>query len=158
MRIYFEQGNDEVEKNQEDASEEDVLKKSGYRVSNFMPIFQSKEKEVEMELPLSLLTSSGEEGKKSCSSSKEKTEMAPNSSSSSCIRRPISFSFPPGLRTSGDGQQPQQNSRKQRRCWSPELHRQFINALQQLGGSQGKIVVCFRNAKVCIFGHDAQNW
>ncbi|KAH7575188.1 hypothetical protein JRO89_XS02G0060100 [Xanthoceras sorbifolium] len=32
---------------------------------------------------------------------------------------------------------PQQpTSRKQRRCWSPELHRRFVNALQQLGGSQ----------------------
>ncbi|KAA3461270.1 Two-component response regulator ARR1-like protein [Gossypium australe] len=30
----------------------------------------------------------------------------------------------------------QQNSRKQRRCWSPELHRRFVEALQQLGGSQ----------------------
>ncbi|PSS29368.1 Myb family transcription factor EFM like [Actinidia chinensis var. chinensis] len=30
----------------------------------------------------------------------------------------------------------QQNARKQRRCWSPELHRRFVNALQQLGGSQ----------------------
>ncbi|KAK9287250.1 hypothetical protein L1049_015663 [Liquidambar formosana] len=30
----------------------------------------------------------------------------------------------------------QPNSRKQRRCWSPELHRRFVNALQQLGGSQ----------------------
>ncbi|KAH6825931.1 hypothetical protein C2S53_001368 [Perilla frutescens var. hirtella] len=29
-----------------------------------------------------------------------------------------------------------QSSRKQRRCWSPELHRQFINALQHLGGPQ----------------------
>ncbi|KAL4375866.1 hypothetical protein GQ457_02G014690 [Hibiscus cannabinus] len=29
-----------------------------------------------------------------------------------------------------------QNSRKQRRCWSPELHRQFVEALQQLGGSK----------------------
>ncbi|KAJ6738981.1 TRANSCRIPTION FACTOR HHO6 [Salix koriyanagi] len=28
------------------------------------------------------------------------------------------------------------SSRKHRRCWSPELHRQFVNALQQLGGSQ----------------------
>ncbi|KAK8673168.1 hypothetical protein V6N13_111518 [Hibiscus sabdariffa] len=28
------------------------------------------------------------------------------------------------------------NSRKQRRCWSPELHRQFVEALQQLGGSK----------------------
>ncbi|OWM83754.1 transcription factor HHO6 [Punica granatum] len=31
---------------------------------------------------------------------------------------------------------PQQSARKQRRCWSPELHRRFVNALQQLGGSQ----------------------
>ncbi|XP_071700208.1 transcription factor HHO2-like [Rutidosis leptorrhynchoides] len=30
----------------------------------------------------------------------------------------------------------QQASRKQRRCWSTELHRRFVNALQQLGGSQ----------------------
>ena len=27
--------------------------------------------------------------------------------------------------------------KKQRRCWSPELHRRFVDALQQLGGSQG---------------------
>ncbi|XVE82744.1 hypothetical protein DITRI_Ditri16bG0030400 [Diplodiscus trichospermus] len=33
-------------------------------------------------------------------------------------------------------QQQQQNSRKQRRSWSPELHRRFIESLQQLGGSQ----------------------
>ncbi|KAK1431211.1 hypothetical protein QVD17_14510 [Tagetes erecta] len=34
--------------------------------------------------------------------------------------------------------QPQQlqTSRKQRRCWSTELHRRFVNALQQLGGSK----------------------
>lgn len=30
----------------------------------------------------------------------------------------------------------QQTSRKQRRCWSPELHRRFVNALQHLGGAQ----------------------
>ncbi|TKY70542.1 Transcription factor BOA [Spatholobus suberectus] len=30
----------------------------------------------------------------------------------------------------------QQNTRKQRRCWSPELHRRFVDALQQLGGAQ----------------------
>ncbi|KAI3702452.1 hypothetical protein L6452_28190 [Arctium lappa] len=29
-----------------------------------------------------------------------------------------------------------QTSRKQRRCWSTELHRRFVNALQQLGGSK----------------------
>ncbi|KAK4800735.1 hypothetical protein SAY86_021222 [Trapa natans] len=30
----------------------------------------------------------------------------------------------------------QQSARKQRRCWSPELNRLFVNALQQLGGAQ----------------------
>ncbi|KAL8223823.1 hypothetical protein R6Q57_019298 [Mikania cordata] len=30
----------------------------------------------------------------------------------------------------------QQTSRKQRRCWSTDLHRRFVNALQLLGGSQ----------------------
>ncbi|KAF0888368.1 hypothetical protein E2562_014190 [Oryza meyeriana var. granulata] len=32
--------------------------------------------------------------------------------------------------------QQQQQARKSRRCWSPELHRQFVAALQQLGGPQ----------------------
>ncbi|XP_050215272.1 myb family transcription factor EFM [Mercurialis annua] len=42
----------------------------------------------------------------------------------------------------GDGQantSPTNNSqahRKARRCWSPDLHRRFVNALQMLGGSQ----------------------
>ncbi|KAF1002864.1 hypothetical protein AG4045_001415 [Apium graveolens] len=31
-----------------------------------------------------------------------------------------------------------QTRRKARRCWSPDLHRRFVNALQMLGGSQGK--------------------
>ncbi|KAF5736107.1 hypothetical protein HS088_TW14G00241 [Tripterygium wilfordii] len=34
-------------------------------------------------------------------------------------------------------QQQQQTQRKQRRCWSQELHRRFVDALQQLGGTQG---------------------
>ncbi|KAK4784386.1 hypothetical protein SAY86_018754 [Trapa natans] len=29
-----------------------------------------------------------------------------------------------------------QKLRKQRRCWAPELHRQFVDALEKLGGSQ----------------------
>ncbi|PQQ11767.1 myb family transcription factor EFM isoform X1 [Prunus yedoensis var. nudiflora] len=32
--------------------------------------------------------------------------------------------------------QQQQPFRKQRRCWSPELHRRFVESLQQLGGTQ----------------------
>uniref|UniRef100_A0ACD5UN70 Uncharacterized protein n=1 Tax=Avena sativa TaxID=4498 RepID=A0ACD5UN70_AVESA len=32
--------------------------------------------------------------------------------------------------------QQQQQARKARRCWSPELHRQFVTALHQLGGPQ----------------------
>ena len=31
-----------------------------------------------------------------------------------------------------------QTHRKARRCWSPDLHRRFVNALQMLGGSQGE--------------------
>lgn len=31
-----------------------------------------------------------------------------------------------------------QTHRKARRCWSPDLHRRFVNALHMLGGSQGK--------------------
>lgn len=38
---------------------------------------------------------------------------------------------------SGDGhkKEDKDGQRKQRRCWSPELHRRFLHALQQLGGS-----------------------
>eukprot|EP00252_Welwitschia_mirabilis_P008696 TRINITY_DN2077_c0_g1_i1.p1 TRINITY_DN2077_c0_g1~~TRINITY_DN2077_c0_g1_i1.p1 ORF type:complete len:355 (+),score=71.02 TRINITY_DN2077_c0_g1_i1:1015-2079(+) len=32
--------------------------------------------------------------------------------------------------------QSQTQQRKSRRCWSPDLHRRFLNALQQLGGAQ----------------------
>ncbi|KAK8523122.1 hypothetical protein V6N13_113079 [Hibiscus sabdariffa] len=35
-----------------------------------------------------------------------------------------------------DGQTTNQPHRKARRCWSPDLHRRFVNALQMLGGSQ----------------------
>uniref|UniRef100_A0A0E0JET1 HTH myb-type domain-containing protein n=1 Tax=Oryza punctata TaxID=4537 RepID=A0A0E0JET1_ORYPU len=41
--------------------------------------------------------------------------------------------------TPPDGQAvppPPQTHRKARRCWSPELHRRFVNALQILGGAQ----------------------
>lgn len=34
---------------------------------------------------------------------------------------------------------PNQTHRKARRCWSPDLHRRFVNALQMLGGSQGNM-------------------
>ncbi|KAL8528642.1 hypothetical protein ACS0TY_006183 [Phlomoides rotata] len=32
--------------------------------------------------------------------------------------------------------QQQEQQRKQRRCWSPELHKRFVDALHQLGGAQ----------------------
>lgn len=34
-----------------------------------------------------------------------------------------------------------QTQRKQRRCWSSELHRRFLHALQQLGGPHGTIQI-----------------
>ena len=36
------------------------------------------------------------------------------------------------------GEQQRQQSRKARRCWSPELHRRFVAALQRLGGPHGE--------------------
>jgi hypothetical protein len=36
----------------------------------------------------------------------------------------------------------EQQSRKARRCWSTELHRQFVAALRQLGGPQGTCRSC----------------
>ncbi|KAL4563969.1 hypothetical protein LXL04_028018 [Taraxacum kok-saghyz] len=36
----------------------------------------------------------------------------------------------------GSGANSSQTHRKTRRCWSPDLHRRFVNALQMLGGSQ----------------------
>lgn len=36
---------------------------------------------------------------------------------------------------SGNSSGNMSSARKARRCWSPELHRRFVSALQQLGGS-----------------------
>ncbi|GFY95054.1 homeodomain-like superfamily protein [Actinidia rufa] len=52
--------------------------------------------------------------------------------------RPVSSSTPISKSNLRAGPLPlqYQNARKQRRCWSPELHRRFVTALQQLGGPQ----------------------
>ncbi|XP_062214431.1 transcription factor HHO5-like [Phragmites australis] len=42
----------------------------------------------------------------------------------------------PALSLHAQTQKQQQVARKARRCWSPELHRQFVAALHQLGGTQ----------------------
>lgn len=41
-----------------------------------------------------------------------------------------------GTNNTSTSTQQQQPHRKARRCWSPDLHRRFVNALQMLGGSQ----------------------
>ncbi|XP_010101716.2 transcription factor HHO3 [Morus notabilis] len=51
---------------------------------------------------------------------------------------PAPASAPAASSSSGkrdDETEGQQSQRKQRRNWSPELHKRFLNALQQLGGS-----------------------
>ncbi|XP_044507391.1 transcription factor HHO6 [Mangifera indica] len=60
-----------------------------------------------------------------------KEDTGSSGSRTSCSKS-ISSSAP-----NATGPQPphQQTNRKQRRCWSPELHRRFVNALQQLGGA-----------------------
>ncbi|KAF1875210.1 hypothetical protein Lal_00007826 [Lupinus albus] len=61
-----------------------------------------------------------------------------SSSVSRCnSNRELSSSPPTALPSLRTGSLQQQHvSRKERRCWSPELHRRFVNALQKLGGSQ----------------------
>ncbi|RWR97806.1 myb family transcription factor EFM-like protein [Cinnamomum micranthum f. kanehirae] len=41
-----------------------------------------------------------------------------------------------GTANGAEAQTTTQPQRKSRRCWSPDLHRRFVNALQMLGGSQ----------------------
>ncbi|XP_047982909.1 transcription factor HHO6-like [Salvia hispanica] len=50
----------------------------------------------------------------------------------------IKNSINPIGRSSSSNLQPsfKETARKQRRCWSPDLHTQFVNALQHLGGPQ----------------------
>lgn len=61
-----------------------------------------------------------------------------SSNSKSCSRATAfaSSSVAAAMNIQSNSQQ-QQIPRKQRRCWSPELHRRFLNALTELGGSQG---------------------
>ncbi|WOK91662.1 hypothetical protein Cni_G00353 [Canna indica] len=51
-------------------------------------------------------------------------------------RVPVSAPAAVGAHLSLQVQQQLQPSRKARRCWSQELHRKFVQALQQLGGAQ----------------------
>lgn len=62
-----------------------------------------------------------------------KEESVSHVSRTGCSRAVSSSAPSPTIRSVA---QQQQTARKQRRCWSPELHRRFVNALQQLGGSQ----------------------
>uniref|UniRef100_A0A7C9ES73 HTH myb-type domain-containing protein n=1 Tax=Opuntia streptacantha TaxID=393608 RepID=A0A7C9ES73_OPUST len=41
-----------------------------------------------------------------------------------------------GQTGSAQNKLPYQTTKKRRRCWSPELHRRFVDALEKLGGSQ----------------------
>ncbi|KAK8636474.1 hypothetical protein V6N13_124220 [Hibiscus sabdariffa] len=58
-------------------------------------------------------------------------------SRTSCSRT-ISSSTPNAQSNFQSVSRHQQTVKKQKRCWSPELHCRFVNALQQLGGSQGE--------------------
>ncbi|KAK9101864.1 hypothetical protein Sjap_019118 [Stephania japonica] len=76
------------------------------------------------------------ENSMSCSKSRENSIKGENSD-----HHPQGKGGASSITTQGD--QPQttgaansQTNRKARRCWSPDLHRRFVNALQMLGGSQ----------------------
>ncbi|KAJ7952918.1 Myb-like transcription factor family protein [Quillaja saponaria] len=87
--------------------------------SGFSKMVMKEDKEVSQVPSLSLMTPVSE----SKSSSR-------GSSGSSLLTDPIK------VQGQQQQQQLQQTSRKQRRCWSPELHRRFVDSLQKLGGAQ----------------------
>eukprot|EP01018_Ginkgo_biloba_P002664 Gb_04432 [translate_table: standard] len=71
------------------------------------------------------------------SRSKETTETAAPVPPKEGVARPNGgVSMPSTPAITNAPQSSSQSQRKARRCWSPELHRRFVNALQQLGGSQ----------------------
>ncbi|GLJ30708.1 hypothetical protein SUGI_0608570 [Cryptomeria japonica] len=70
------------------------------------------------------------------SKSKEPTETATPVISKEGSAKPNVGGCSPAPTTSNGAQSGGQSQRKARRCWSPELHRRFVSALQQLGGSQ----------------------
>ncbi|XP_062010918.1 transcription factor HHO5 [Rosa rugosa] len=89
--------------------------------SGFARTCVKEDKEVSQVPSLSLMTPTSELGGFNNANSKSSTR---GGSGPSLVKLQI------------EPQQQQQCFRKQRRCWSPELHRRFIDALQQLGGSQ----------------------
>ncbi|KAF8406353.1 hypothetical protein HHK36_008440 [Tetracentron sinense] len=93
--------------------------------SGFPATARKEDKEVVPASGLSLLTPGPrDEPGSSCLNSKTSDSNRAVLSSSTTVQS--------NLRTTAQQQQQQ----KQRRCWSLELHRRFVNALQQLGGSQ----------------------
>ncbi|GMJ00555.1 EARLY FLOWERING MYB PROTEIN, HRS1 HOMOLOG4 [Hibiscus trionum] len=86
-------------------------------------------KEEKEEIPLTLLTPGIKNTKDESCSTGSRTSCSRAVSSSAPNARSKFRSVPQPLSQ-------QQTARKQRRCWSPDLHCRFVNALQQLGGSQ----------------------
>ncbi|KAH9301463.1 hypothetical protein KI387_013046 [Taxus chinensis] len=70
------------------------------------------------------------------SRSREPTETSTPVLSKEGSAKPNVGGCTPTPATSNGAQSGGQSQRKARRCWSPELHRRFVGALQQLGGSQ----------------------
>ncbi|KAL0915340.1 hypothetical protein M5K25_015752 [Dendrobium thyrsiflorum] len=87
----------------------------------FQPFSKQKRKDIS-ELALARSIQKEMEEKESCSKSNEGEEKQGKREGSCCV--------------SSDVAAPAATQRKARRCWSPELHRRFVNALQILGGSQ----------------------
>lgn len=50
-----------------------------------------------------------------------------------------SMVVPSSSRNCCDKERQMMINKKTRRCWSPDLHKSFLQALQQLGGAQGEL-------------------
>lgn len=89
---------------------------------------------------------------------REKNVGKPNGSSSSACTTPVASAPATSSNAAGGSNKREedkdgQNQRKQRRNWSPELHKRFLSALQQLGGSHGTFlsISIFHNIYIYIF-------
>lgn len=91
-----------------------------------------------MALPdLALVSNEREMEEKKCTDSENGMSDNSNKISNVMVGKAVDSQSPTNTTTTPATPTSSQTHRKARRCWSPDLHRRFVNALQMLGGSQG---------------------
>ncbi|KAM3392009.1 hypothetical protein ACQJBY_013249 [Aegilops geniculata] len=97
----------------------------------FHPFEKEKEKQPEAELPASSTTAPASSALVGDSGDKATSDTEVHDKDSKDVTEKVDTDKDKDK----EGQSQPPNNRKPRRCWAPELHRRFLQALQQLGGS-----------------------